>query len=407
MIVRPELLAPAGDMNKLKTAVHFGADAVYAAGKAFGLRAFSGNFTDAEIAEAAKYLHNQGKKLYITVNIFARNSDFGLLKEFIKILENANVDGVIVSDTGVAAFIKKYSKLDIHLSTQANTTNKYAVDFWKDFGIKRVVLARELSIDEIREIADYVAGKVELEAFIHGAMCMAYSGRCYLSHYLSGRDGNRGECVQACRWEYVVHEKSRANNPLTVTGDERGTYILNSKDLCTMPFLEKLMDAGISSFKVEGRMKSEFYVATVINAYRKRIDAIMIGTSSESLTAELMAELEKAGNRGFTSGFYLGDEAEINAVSSKTKTEYEFIAEVLGYDHEKKALIVEQRNRFFRGDTLEILSAGEHLNKTIVCDEIFNEDGELVEDCKLVQQKLFIKSDIILKEQDILRRSKK
>lgn len=397
-----ELLAPVGNINKLNTALHFGADAVYLAGKDFGLRAYAENFYYEEIIQAVTLCHSIGKKVYVTVNIFARNADFGYLNDYLQFLEKAEVDGIIVSDAGIVALaLRLVPKLDVHLSTQANTTNKYAVSFWKDIGVKRVVLARELALDDIKEIADVTAGEVELEAFIHGAMCISYSGRCLLSSYLTNRDSNRGECVQACRWEYTITEKSRPNKLLTLEEDERGSYLLNSMDLCAMPFLEKVIDAGVTSLKIEGRMKSEFYVATVTNAYRKRIDAIIAGGAYEE---SLMDELNKISHRQYTEGFYLNKEAGICYNTSKPDSEYEFVAEVLGYDGERGAIIVEQRNRFFAKDTLEILSPSSHQNTTFQADEIFDEQGERVMDCKLVQQKLWIKSPIRLFEHDILHK---
>lgn len=397
-----ELLAPVGNINKLNTALHFGADAVYLAGKEFGLRAYAENFSYEEIMLAAALCHNLGKKIYVTVNIFARNSDFGSLKEYLQFLAAAKVDGIIVSDPGIVSLaLHTASGLDVHLSTQANTTNKYAVSFWKDAGVKRVVLARELHLDEIKEIADMVAGSVELEAFIHGAMCISYSGRCLLSSYLINRDSNRGECVQACRWQYTITEKSRPNKLLTLEEDDRGSYILNSMDLCAMPFLDSVIAAGITSLKIEGRMKSEFYVGTVTNAYRKRIDSIIVGMAYDEA---LMDELNKVSHRQYTEGFYLNKEAGICYNTSKPDSEYEFVAEVKGYDGERGALIVEQRNRFYAKDTLEILSPSSYHNTAFQADEIFDEQGGTVTDCKRVQQKLWIKTPIRLLEHDILRK---
>lgn len=398
---KAELLAPVGSIKKLNSALHFGADAVYFAGKNFGLRAYATNLSEEEIFQATSLCHSNNKKAYVTVNIFAQNKDFGYLKDYLQLLEQAKADALIVSDAGVVSFIKKHSNLKIHLSTQANTTNKYAVEFWKDLGLERVVLARELSLNEIREIKDYVGDTVELEAFIHGAMCISYSGRCLLSSYLTDRDSNRGECVQSCRWEYTITEKSRPNKGLTLCEDERGSYILNSMDLCAMPFLEKVIESGISSLKIEGRMKSEYYVANVVNAYRKRLDAIYEGKGYDST---LLDELYKVKHRQYTDGFYLNKMAEICYNTSMPQNDYDFIAEVKGYDQSKGAIVVEQRNRFYSGDNLEILSPTVHHNHILNANEIYDEGGNRVEDCKLVQQTLFIKSDKILQENDILRK---
>ena len=393
-----ELLAPVGSYGKLLTALHFGADAVYLGGKSFGLRAFADNFTVEEIKKAVEVTHAQNKKVYVTVNIFANNADFGELNEYVKSLQDIGVDGLIVSDAGIVAYLKKIGiKLDIHLSTQANTLNKYAVEFWRDQGIKRVVLARELNLDAIKEIKDYVGDTVELEAFVHGAMCIAYSGRCLLSTYLTDRNSNRGECVQACRWEYAMREVSRSNE-LFIQEDERGSYILNSKDMNTLPILDKIIEAGVTSLKIEGRMKSEYYVGCVVNAYRKRIDDYLNGRPYDPTLNE---ELFKVNHREYTTGFYLG-QAEQCYTTSKPDNDYRFCAEVVGYDKEKGLLEVIQRNRFYQGDELEVVSATGC--KTIKADEIFDEKGNPVPDCKYVQQRLFIRTDCELSKRDMLRK---
>lgn len=394
-----ELLAPVGSLSKLHTALHFGADACYLAGKNFGLRAYATNFEINEIEEAVKIAHSTNRKIYVTVNIFASNADFILLYDYLKELHRIGVDALIVSDAGIIAFIKKhFESFEIHLSTQANTTNKYAVAFWRDIGVKRVVLARELDLDNIKEISDYVGDSVELEAFIHGAMCISYSGRCLLSTYLSSRDSNRGECVQACRWEYNLSEVSRKDKALTISEDERGTYILNSKDMNTMPIIDKIIDAGITSLKIEGRMKSEYYVGTVINAYRRRLDDIYLGKPYD---ISLEKELLTVNHREYTTGFYLG-QAEQCYYTSKPDNDYAFVAEVIDYDEETKMLKVRQRNRFFAGDTLEVVST-EGI-KTIVATDIFDEQLRKVVDCKLVMQLLYIKTDKALKKYDMLRK---
>lgn len=400
-----ELLAPVGNIKKLNTALHFGADAVYFAGKNFGLRAYADNLDYNEIVNAVDICHAQNKKAYVTVNIFAQNYDFGSLKEYIQVLEQAKVDAVIVSDVGVIAFIKKHSpNLKIHLSTQANTLNKYAVEFWRDMGLERIVLARELSIDEIKEIKDFVQDSVQLETFIHGAMCVSYSGRCLLSNYFANRDSNRGECVQACRWEYNLTEKNRSEQQFTIMEDERGSYILNSMDLCCMPFLDRLIDAGVDCLKIEGRMKSEYYIATVVNAYRKRLDDFY---NSKPYNKALMQELYKVKHRKYTDGFYLNKQAEICYNSSASKSQYVFVAEVLGYDENMGAIVVEQRNRFHSGESLEILSVTDYDNQVLQAECIYDQEGSKVEDCKIVQQKLYIKSPMKLKKYDILRRKNK
>ena len=267
-----------------------------------------------------------------------------------------------------------------------------------------MVLARELSLNDIKEIKDYVGNSIELEAFVHGAMCISYSGRCLLSNYLAGRDGNKGECVQSCRWEYQIAENLRHNNPLTIQEDNRGTYILNSKDLCTIDILDKIIDAGITSLKIEGRMKSEYYVGSVTNAYRLALDNLK---SENSIPKHLVNELYKVSHRDYTRGFYLGNEAEVCLESSMPKATYEFIAEVKSYDDQSKKLKIEQRNRFNKGDVLEILSNNPDFNnKTINIDLFYDEDGNIVEDAKLVQQVLYLETDYRLSQYDMLRRRK-
>lgn len=397
-----ELLAPCGDFNKLKTALHFGADAVYVGGNNYGLRKGAKNFSNEGLAEAVQYCHERGKKLYVTCNIVAHNRDFEGLEEYLQYLDNIGVDAVIVSDPGIIVFCKKVlKKTQIHLSTQANATNKYSVKFWADCGVSRIVLARELSVEEIKEIKDYI-GDIELEAFVHGAMCVSHSGRCLLSNFLTHRDGNHGDCVQACRWEYAIHEVNNDNKKLILTEDEKGSYIMNSKDLNMLANLKDLMEAGVCSFKIEGRMKSQYYVGTVINAYRTAIDLVQKG---QEIPEYLQKELAKTAHRDYTTGFYYGDNNTISYDNNQTAGEYEFMAEVIGYDKAKGGIWVEQRNRFAIGDCLEILSATrEYLNKNIIIEFMENVDGEAVADAKLVQQKLFIKTDYPLSKHDILRK---
>lgn len=395
---RPELLAPVGGPDKLAVALHFGADAVYMGGKNFGLRAFSENFTDEEMRKAIAITHERGKKAFVTLNIFAKNADFAALKDYAAFLDEAGADAFIVSDPGVVDYLLKGNgKREIHLSTQANTLNKYAVAFWRDVGVRRVVLARELRLDDIKEIKDYVGDSVELEAFVHGAMCISYSGRCLLSTYLTPRDSNRGECVQACRWEYEFGEKSRDKN-LTIAEDERGSYILNSKDMNTLPILDKIIEAGVSSLKIEGRMKTEYYVGSVVRAYRKRIDDYFAGKPYDPFLEE---ELYKVNHREYTTGFYLSD-AEQCYETSKPENDYRYCAEVRGYDEERGLLEVVQKNRFYAGETLETVT--NRPEKTLFVGEVYDEEGNRVDDCKIVMQRLFIKTNIKLEKHDMLRK---
>ena len=401
-----ELLAPAGDLNKLKTAIHFGADAVYVGGSAFSLRANAKNFGEEELLEAVKYVHDAKKKIYVAVNIFAFNDDFDELKKYFVFLQKANVDAVIISDPGVICVCKEVAPgLEIHLSTQANTTNKYAAKFWADNGVKRIVLARETKLEDIKGIREYLPDDVEIEAFVHGAMCISYSGRCLLSNALTGRSSNRGDCVQACRWEFEFYEKNRKGSPLTIGEDGRGTYIMNSKDLNMIEHIDKLIEAGVYSFKVEGRMKSPYYVASVINAYRKAIDLYYKDPKNYKPSQALIDELFKNSHRDYTTGFYFGEKDSVCLETSQPKCDYEFIAEVRGYDEEKGMLLVEMRNRFQKGDVLEILSNNdEYWNKQLKIEEMYDEKGNPIDDAKLVQQKIYIKTDMKLTERDILRK---
>lgn len=401
---KPELLAPAGNFSKLKTAVYYGADAVYIGGKSFSLRALSDNFTDEEIARAVEYAHGKNVKVYVTVNIFAKNSDFDKAKEYFKFLYSVGVDAVLITDIGLIDLCKEVApKLPIHLSTQANTLNKYAVRAWKNYGLERVVLARELSLAEIAEIREFVPD-IELEAFAHGAMCISYSGRCLLSNYLNGRDSNRGECVQACRWSYELREKNKGGEYYPIEEDERGSYILNSKDLNMISHIDEMVDAGVISLKIEGRMKSEYYLATVINAYRRVIDEYCKIGDKYKENSMFYDELIKTSHRAFTTAYTLGDNFDtVNYSDSQSVGEKQFIAVVTkgtagGYTE------IEMRNRFKKSDVLEILSPSDNFNKTFVVNEMYDEDGNEIVDAKIVQQKIRIKCEYDLREGDILRK---
>ncbi len=400
-----ELLAPAGNFSKLKTAVYYGADAVYIGGKSFSLRAFSDNFTDEEIVEAVKFAHGKNVKIYVTVNIFAKNSDFEKAAEYFRFLERAKVDAVLITDVGLISLCKKVApELKIHLSTQANTLNKYAVKFWGELGLERVVLARELSLSEIKEISEFNP-ETQLEAFVHGAMCISYSGRCLLSNYFNGRDANRGECVQACRWQYELREKSKNGEFFPIEEDERGSYILNSKDLNMIEHIDEMAEAGVCSLKIEGRMKSEYYLATVINAYRRAIDEYYKIGGKYKKNKMFYDELLKTNHRVFTTAYMLGENKEtVNYSDSQSAGEKQFIATVLEGTNDEGYFIAEMRNRFKKGDKLELLTPNDNFNSVIMPVKITDEEGNDIEDAKLVQQKLRIYSDIKVSAGDILRR---
>ena len=396
-----ELLSPAGDFEKMVTAIHFGADAVYFGGKRFGLRAFSSNFDEKEIIKAVNYAHKHNVKVYVTVNILAHNDDFNGMIEYLKFLDQNHVDGVIVSDFGIASLVKKYTSLELHVSTQANVTNIYSAKMWVELGAKRLVLARELSFKEIKEIKEAVGDNIDIEGFGHGAMCISYSGRCLLSNYLTGRDSNKGECAQICRWNFALGIKN--DNDETIyfpfEEDNHGTYVLNSKDLCMINYIKDIYEAGITSLKIEGRMKSNYYVATVTNAYRRAIDNFY---KNEKSSFDYIDELKKTSNRDFTSGSFFSDEYKDNRASSRQIEAYKYIAIVLepiknGY------VLVEHRNKFKKGDELEILSSNNSFNKKFIVEEIFDLNKNPLDEVKRIKEKVYIKCPFELNEHDILR----
>ncbi|MDE5942842.1 MAG: U32 family peptidase [Clostridia bacterium] len=394
-----ELLAPAGNFEKLKTAFYFGADAAYIGGKDFSLRSFADNFTRDELSAAVKLAHTLGKKVYVTANIFAKNKDLALLEDYFAFLQSAGADAAIVSDSGAIYAAKKAApELQLHISTQANLTNKYAVKFWREQGASRVVLARELSLEEISEIHAAVPD-IEIEAFVHGAMCISYSGRCLLSDYLAHRPSNRGECVQSCRWNYQIRKSDEKSDSgwLDICEDGKGTYLLNSKDLNMSAHLEKLASAGVSSFKIEGRMKSEYYLATVINAYRRCID--------NGFDKTVESELLTAAHRDYTTAYALGENhSTVNYTDSQTKGDCDYVANVV--ECADGFATVEMRGRFKTGDVLEVLSPSENFKKSFSVNTAFTSTGEQVSDCKLVQEHYKINCPLSLAKGDILRRRK-
>lgn len=352
---RPELLAPAGTPEKLRTALAYGADAAYLGGRRFGLRAFGGNFTQDEIRAAVQLAHAMGKKIYVTVNIFPHNADVDALPEYLRFLADARADAVLVADLGIFMLCREtVPRLPVHISTQANNVNRRTVQAWAQLGARRVVLARELSREEIREIRRHT--DVELEMFVHGSMCISYSGRCLLSNYFTGRDANRGSCAQSCRWKYALVEESRPGEYYPLAEDERGTYIMNSKDLCLLPYLDEVVACGVDSLKIEGRMKSVHYAASVVKAYRTALDACMSGAPFVPQPAWL-AELEKVSHRAYTTGFFFGrptEKDQIYGTSSYEQTS-DFVGLVHSYDAETGLAVVEQRNHMKLGQEIEVL----------------------------------------------------
>ena len=404
-----ELLAPAGNMEKLKMAIIYGADAVYLGGEKFGLRASAGNFNIEEIKEAVKFVHEKGKKLYVTVNIIPHNEDFIGLPEYLKELENAGVDAILFSDPGVYLAAKdSVPNMELHLSTQANNTNYRSAEFWHKLGVKRIVLARELSFEEITEIVEKSTKDLEFEAFVHGAMCMSYSGRCLLSNYMVGRDANRGECAHPCRYKYYLVEERRPGQYMPIEEDERGAYIFNSKDLCMIEYIPELVKAGITSFKIEGRMKSAYYVASVVRAYRMAIDSYLANPDSYVFKQEWLEEFSKASHREFSTGFFNNKPDSSGQVydSSAYVRDYAFVGLVLDYNKETGIATVEQRNKMVIGDEIEIIGPKRDMFAQKL-EKMWNDDGEDIESAPHPQMIVKIKMEKSVARFDILRRERK
>ena len=401
-----ELLAPAGDMERLETAIKFGANAVFLAGDSFGLRANAKNFDQDELTKAVKLAHDNNVRVHVTMNILPHDDDMTGLVEYLEFLDSIKVDALIISDPGIFSLAKKHTDIDLHISTQASVTNSATVKFWHDMGAKRVILARELSFEEIKEVKKNAPEDMEIECFIHGAMCISYSGRCLLSNYMTGRDANRGDCAQSCRWKYSIQEETRPGEYYPIEEDGKGgTFIMNSKDLCLIDEIDKLIEAGIDSFKIEGRMKTAFYVATVIRSYRQAIDSYYAGTFNEEVAKKYYDEITKASHRHFTKAFFYNkpdSSAQIYENSSYIRN-YDFIGTVLDYDKETKIATIEQRNRFFLGDKIEIFSNSPDFYE-IEIDNMKNKKGEDIEVANQPKEEIFIKIDLPLEKGDMLRR---
>ncbi len=404
---KTELLIPAGSLEVLKTAVIYGADAVYIGGEAFGLRAKAKNFTNDDIREGIAFAHKHGVKVYITANILAHNDDLSGVEEYFNELKEIKPDAVIISDPGVFAIAKRViPDMELHISTQANNTNYGTYLFWHQLGAKRVVSARELSLAEIKEIRGKIPEDLEIESFIHGAMCMSYSGRCLLSNYMTGRDANQGACTHPCRWKYSIVEEKRQGEYMPVYENERGTYIFNSKDLCMIEYIPEMMDAGIDSFKIEGRMKTALYVATVARTYRKAIDDY--NKDPELYKANMdwyRSEIGKCTYREFTTGFYFGKPDETTQIYDNNTyvKNYTYLGTVEAVD-ERGFARIEQKNKFTVGETIEVMKPdGRNLEVTV--KGIWNEDGKAQESAPHSRQILFVELDEQLEPYDILRRS--
>ena len=404
-VKKPELLIPASSLEVLKTAVNYGADAVYIGGEAFSLRAKAKNFSKEDMAAGIKYAHDHGAHVHVTANILAHNYDLKGAEEYFHELKELGPDAMIIADPGLFMMARRICpEIEIHVSTQANNTNYETYKFWHDLGAKRVVAARELSLAEIKEIRANIPDDLEIESFIHGAMCISYSGRCLLSNYFTGRDANHGACTHPCRWKYAVVEESRPGEYLPVYENERGTFIFNSKDLCMIEHIPELIDAGINSFKIEGRMKTALYVATVARTYRKAIDDYL--ESEEKYRANMpwyQDEIARCTYRQFTTGFYFGkpsDESQIYD-SNTYVNEYTYLG-IVDSINDKGLARIEQRNKFSVGETIEIMKPDGRDIETVV-KAIYAEDGTSQESAPHPQQLIDIELDTVPEAGDILR----
>ena len=406
MARHPELLIPASSLEVLKTAVIFGADAVYIGGEIFGMRSAAKNFNKEDMAEGIKFAHERGKRVFVTVNIIPRNEEFEQLEAYLKELDEIGVDAVIVSDPGVFSVVKKViPNMEIHISTQASTTNSFAASFWYNQGAKRVVMARELSFKEIKELRDNTPEDMDIEAFIHGAMCMSYSGKCVISNYTTGRDANRGACAQSCRWKYTLVEEQDNGEYKKVLDDVDAEFFFNTKDMCMIEYIPEIIESGINSFKIEGRMKTAYYVATTVRAYRMAIDEYLKDPENWRFNPMWLEELKKGSHRHFSTGFYLDKTStkDQNYESASYVRNYDFIGVVRGHDEETGLPIVEQRNRMFVGDKIEIIGPGkETVHATIL--EMYNEEGESIESAPHAKQIVKMKLDVEVEEYYMLRK---
>ena len=407
MMKRVELLSPAGDMERLELAVKFGADAVYVGGTQFGMRSNPSNFDPAQLQAACKLVHAAGKKLYLTCNTLPRSYELDALPDFFRSARAAGVDAFIIADMGVLAIAKQAApEVEVHISTQAGIVNYAAANAFYQMGAKRIVTARELSLDEIKMIRDHTPPELEIEAFVHGAMCMSFSGRCILSDYMVGRDANRGDCAQPCRWKYHLMEETRPGQYFPINQEENGTYIFNSKDLCMIEHIPELVAAGVDSFKIEGRAKSAYYTAVVTHAYRQALDAYFAHPSPDFRVPDwVLAEMEKMSHRVYTTGFNFGplqNGQELNT-GGYVRT-WDVCA--LYRDQQGNRLIVDQRNRFFEGDTLEVLEPGQKPYTLTVRDLVREADGTRTETANKATEVYSFAVDRPVSPDAILRRKR-
>lgn len=401
-----ELLAPAGNLEKLKTAIDFGADAVYLGGNKLNLRAAADNFTIEELKEGLEYAHSRGRKVHVTLNVIPHNEDLEGIEDYIAELYEIGVDAVLIADPGIMSIAHEVApKLEIHLSTQASNLNYKSALFWHKIGVKRIVAAREMSLEELRELRRELPETCDIEAFVHGAMCMGYSGKCLLSNYITGRDSNRGTCTQPCRFKYHLYEETESGNYEKVNKGDNGMYFMNSKDLCMIEHIPELIEAGINSFKIEGRIKSSYYVASVVKAYRQAFDKYMEDSENYKYDPKWMKELEKPSHRPYTTGFYFNEEIRQNYETSAYIHNYDMIGVVISYDKESKVATIQQRNKVCNGDLVEVLAIkGE--NNFIKLEDMRNENGEAIESAAHPQMIFTVKSNEKLEVNDILVKKK-
>ena len=416
-IKNPELLSPAGNFEKLKAALLYGADAVYLAGRRFGMRSAADNFTDEELLEAVEYVHARGKKIYLTMNTMPHGYEYEGLRAFLNTIKDYGIDAMIVADLGVMATIREIiPEMEIHVSTQASIVSPAAAKAYAALGAKRLVLARELTIEEIRAIRAALPEGVELEAFVHGSMCVSYSGRCMLSHSLTGRDANRGACTQPCRWVYTIREEKRPDEPYPIEENELGTFIMSSKDMCTVEHIPLLIDAGIDSFKIEGRMKSAYYTAVVTNGYRMAIDSYLADPEGYVFDRAIYRELESVSHREYCTGFYFDDplrEPQMSTINGYIREKAYFatalsseecpLPECLEFETEKGRLYpFIQRNKVSVGDGAEVISPRK-IGRAFKVEELYSEKGEPIESAPHPAMKFFVRVPFEVKEGDIIR----
>lgn len=404
---KPEILAPAGDFLKMKYAIAYGADAVYMAGPAFGMRAATANFAYDELKTGIAYAHAHGVKCYITVNIMPSNADLAVLPGYLEHLQDCGADALIVADVGVVRLAKQYApRVPLHISTQTSILNYEAACFWHEQGAERIVLARELSLAEIAELRAHTPKKLEIEAFVHGAMCISYSGRCLISQYLTGRDANRGACAQPCRWKYALMEEKREGEYFPVFEDDRGTYLYNSKDLCMIDYVPQMVEAGIDSFKIEGRNKTAYYAAGITSAYRRAVDAYAAAPEGFVLPEDIREEIGKISHRNYYTGFYFGsDENGQYYEDSQYIRDWEVVG-LYQHDAADGRPLFNLKNRFYPGDVLELLRPG-HAPYSFTAEHVTDEAGTALEVAHHPEMLFSVELPFPVGEFSILRREKK